>query len=128
MRLQTMKGSHIDTEMSALPSYLISAHLDGSTSAPSRSPLEEALELTSGDRQASYGHPLQDFSRTAGLWTSLLGTKLLQPITPEEVALCMVCLKLSREMNKHKQDNLIDIAGYINCLDMILKEKDAHHP
>lgn len=35
----------------------------------------------------------------------------------------MVCLKMSREMNRHTQDNLIDAAGYINCLDMIIKKK-----
>jgi Domain of unknown function (DUF6378) len=93
------------------------------TSVPKRGPLEEALLLTTGDRQQSYGHPLEDFSRTAGLWTALLGKKLLSPITPEEVALCMVCLKLSREMNKHKQDNLVDMAGYVNCLDMLITEK-----
>lgn len=35
----------------------------------------------------------------------------------------MVCLKLSRQMNKPKRDNLVDAAGYVNCLDMIIKKK-----
>jgi hypothetical protein len=104
------------------PAYLRIADV-APTKEPSTSPLEEALRITTGDRQNSYGHPLEDFSRTAALWTSLLGEKLRSKITPEEVALCMVCLKLSREMNKHKQDNLVDIAGYINCLHMLIEEK-----
>jgi hypothetical protein len=37
--------------------------------------------------------------------------------------MAMICLKLSREQNKPKRDNLVDIAGYINCLHMVIEEK-----
>lgn len=110
------------SDISDLPSASIPNVIRASVSEPSGSPLEEALRLTTGDRQSSYGHPLQDFTRTAGLWTALLSLQS-RPITPEEVALCLVMLKASREMNKHKRDNLVDMAGYVNCLDMLIEAK-----
>jgi hypothetical protein len=121
------------SDINDLPSVYIPNVIRASVNEPNGSPLEahradgpleEALRLTTGDRQNSYGHPLQDFTRTAELWTALLSLQR-RPITPEEVALCMVMLKASREMNKHKRDNLVDMAGYVNCLDMLIKAKPA---
>lgn len=99
-----------------------------STKPSSVNPLVEALALTTGDRQKAYGAPWDDFSRTAGLWTSLLKHKLKEAITPNEVALAMICLKMSREQNKHKQDNLVDMAGYVNCLHMLIEQKQHDSP
>ena len=36
--------------------------------------LLEAQGLVHGDRQTAYGHPLHDFSRTAMMWSAILGT------------------------------------------------------
>lgn len=77
--------------------------------------LHEAHRLTNRDRQTDYGHPYDDFSRTAAMWSQILGVD----VTPQQVALCMVCVKVSREINRPKRDNRVDIAGYINCLQMI---------
>ena len=73
--------------------------------------LEEALELTKGDRQAQYGPPDQDFARTAAMWKTLFGWE----VTSRQVALAMICLKLSRETHQNKRDNLVDISGYARC-------------
>jgi len=86
--------------------------------------LQEAERLTNGDRQNDYGHPLHDFNRTAGLWTALFGHKLTEPLTAEDVALAIVCVKMSRQINAPKRDNLVDGAGYLNCLDMVIKERE----
>lgn len=83
--------------------------------------LEEALRLVGGDRQESYGHPIFDFTRTAGLWTQVLGKE----VTPQQVALCMILVKISREVNKHKRDNLVDIAGYARTLEMVWERLGA---
>jgi hypothetical protein len=77
--------------------------------------LEIANELVGGDRNADYGHPREDFTRTAKMWSALLGTE----VTPEQVGLCMIAVKLSRETHRHKPDNLTDIAGYARTLEMI---------
>lgn len=73
--------------------------------------LAEAERVTSGDRQNQYGPPDQDFRRIAAMWSALNGV----PFTPKEVALFMVCVKLSRETHQRKRDNWVDIAGYAKC-------------
>lgn len=73
--------------------------------------LEEALRITKGDRNASYGPPDQDFQRTAAMWSAMKGV----PFEAREVAMFMVALKLSRETHQKKRDNWVDIAGYARC-------------
>ena len=84
--------------------------------------LVEAERLVHGPRQAAYGHPSEDFARTAALANVLLAGKLLHPLEARDVAVLMVCVKLSRETNAHKRDNLVDAAGYIECLNMLYPE------
>lgn len=87
-----------------------------------RNVLQIADSLTGGDRQASYGHPADDFKRTAAFWSALFGIE----VTSEQVGLAMVLLKVSREVNRHKEDNLIDMAGYVRTVEMIYDYKREH--
>lgn len=73
--------------------------------------LLEAERLTDGDRQNQYGPPEQDFARTAAMWNSLFGWNA----TARDVAMAMICLKLSRQTHMSKRDNWTDIAGYAKC-------------
>lgn len=73
--------------------------------------LEEAIRITEGDRNASYGPPDQDFQRTAAMWSAIKGV----PFEAREVAMFMVAMKLSRETHQRKRDNWVDIAGYARC-------------
>lgn len=77
--------------------------------------LLEAEDLTNGARQRDYGHPLDDYRKVAGLWSIVLDT----PVSPSQAVMCMICVKLSRELNRPKRDNRVDMAGYANCLDKI---------
>jgi len=81
--------------------------------------LEEAAAVCR-QRQADYGHPRQDFTRTAALWTAILGA----PVTAKQVALCMVALKLSRECFKPKRDNLVDAVGYLQTAKLLETERE----
>ena len=83
--------------------------------------LEEAQRLVHGDRGADYGHPLDDFTKTAAMFGALRGVYL----TAEDVALFMICVKLSREANRHKRDNLTDLCGYAETY-MMVKGERAH--
>ena len=84
--------------------------------------LYEAHNLVHGVRGEDYGHPYEDFSRTAKIWSAILGVD----VTPEQVALCMIGVKISRECNKPKRDNRVDIAGYAEALDMVVNYRDHH--
>lgn len=74
--------------------------------------LHEAYRLTTGDRQNQYGSPDQDFARTAAMWSALFG----RHFETHEVAMAMVCLKLSRlTWSPAKRDSWTDAAGYVRC-------------
>lgn len=86
--------------------------------------LEEAQRLVYGDRGADYGHPLDDFSRTAQMWTAILGTT----VTAEQVGLCMIGVKISRQVNHPKRDNMTDAAGYAGTVQMCIEERERRAP
>lgn len=79
--------------------------------------LLEANGLIYGERAKAYGPVTENFGRTAERWSQIFGIK----VTPEQVGLAMIDLKLSRHLNSPKRDNLVDIAGYIGCLDKLSK-------
>ena len=69
------------------------------------------------ERGKDYGPVRDNFDRTAQMWQSILGCK----VSAEQVGLCMIALKISRETFKHKDDNLIDIIGYTELLQQLNK-------
>lgn len=81
--------------------------------------LEEAQNAVYGDRQADYGTVTENFNTIAQLWSGVLKTK----ITPEQVGLCMVQVKIARQMYKPKRDNLVDGAGYFATLEKLSNGK-----
>lgn len=95
--------------------------------------LEEAGKLTSGDRQKSYGHPLDDYACTAALFTALLqhAGKLRDgaAIEPELAQALMIAVKLSRlSRNPSHRDSLVDIAGYARTIEMTQEERARREP
>ena len=77
--------------------------------------LEEASAVINGPRRESYGSAKASFQRIASVWSAVLG----HTVTPEQVALCMIGLKLVRESNKHHRDNIVDVIGYAALLEQI---------
>jgi hypothetical protein len=83
--------------------------------------LDTALRITDGSRQADYGHPRDDFARTATMWTGILAGRLRDgaAIAAGDIPLCMIAVKLARQAHRHKRDNLVDIAGYARTASMV---------
>ncbi len=95
---------------------------------------DEALGLVSGARNAFYGHPLDDYTKTGWLWAPILAEmwvrpilKLdvpkLEPVPAEAATLCMGQVKVSRECNRAKRDNIVDGIGYWACYENVLAER-----
>lgn len=75
--------------------------------------LREAAKLINSDRNKQYGDPKDNFGRISKLWSVILGID----ISNEDVAMCMVALKVARYASKsgYQPDTWIDIAGYAGC-------------
>ena len=88
--------------------------------------LIEADALINGQRQADYGDKLQNFSQIAMFWQATLAAKLApgQAITPEDVALCMMGVKMARlAKSPDHRDSILDVAGYAGCYDKLQEER-----
>ena len=79
----------------------------------------DAVQAVTGPRQRDYAHPKINFQRIANLWSIVLDVD----ITPEQVALCMIQVKVAREMNRHTRDNLVDLIGYTLTLDACMEDE-----
>ena len=76
--------------------------------------LEEAAQLVGGDRQEAYGPPEECFGRIADAWSAYLGI----PVAARDVCNLMILLKVMRDANTYKRDNLVDAAGYAHLADL----------
>lgn len=109
-------GSRLTT-LGGLEDHMVTVHNYADPWSPKRETITaEAERLVLGDRQDDYGHPADDFARTGRIWAAILG---VDQITPEQVALCMVGVKLSREVNLPKRDNRVDAIGYMLTAELI---------
>ena len=104
----------------ALPAASVVLH-----DLPDESVLQEAQRGTQGARHSDYGHPADDFARTARMWTGILATKLREgeQVTAMDVPLCMIAVKVARQAHRHKRDNLVDVAGYARTAAMVAGEE-----
>ena len=74
--------------------------------------LDEAGRIR-GNRGAIYGHPYINHRRIADLWSAYLGF----PITPDQAAICMALVKVSRlaETPGHRgRDGYVDGVAYLS--------------
>ncbi len=74
--------------------------------------LEHAAGIIA-ERRATYGDPTVSMAMVAARWSITLG----HPVTPAEVMLCMIDLKLARlAHNPTHRDSVVDVIGYAALL------------
>jgi len=72
----------------------------------------EAAKLVHGDRQETYGDPIEMLEKIAKGWEAIAGV----PLTARQVSHMMIWLKVARDTNKAHRDNEVDICGYAHLL------------
>ena len=90
------------------------------TKGETESILSEAERIVNGDRQVDYSDPVANFKHIADIASSISKENL----SPTTCAIVMIAVKLARENHKHKRDNLVDLAGYVEILNRI-KESEV---
>ena len=88
--------------------------------------LEEAMRITSSDRNKDYGDPRDNLQQTADLWQAYLHRKSNCPLDARDVANMMILLKISRDSYCRKRDNVVDIAGWARLADLVANNKPAN--
>ena len=110
------RGARLEVSLARHLEKPIYDHNMRPTNKPDETIAQEADRLVNGPRQAAYGHPSVDFTRTGRLWGAILG---IADVPPATVGLMMTALKLSREVNRPKRDNRVDAIGYMLTVDML---------
>jgi hypothetical protein len=82
--------------------------------------LQEAYKIVNQDRQNTYGHPKDDYTKVTNIYQTLTGHQL----TLTDALLFMVSVKLARLKTNLDQghlhhDTLLDTIGYLTCINMI---------
>jgi hypothetical protein len=85
-----------------------------------KSILHKALSIVGpADRGQDYGHPLDNFTMEAELmnvWLKHRKTRINNTeLDWQDIAVSKLFTKITRAANLHKEDNLVDIAGYAWC-------------
>jgi hypothetical protein len=74
-----------------------------------RSILDEARAIIHGDRERTHGEPSKNLEAIASMWRPIFGVG----VTPQQVILAMVALKVARAVNQPgHRDHWTDIVGY----------------
>lgn len=79
---------------------------------------KRAAMIVEGDRAAAHGPKERNHQNIADHWNAYLGDRLKTPLSPLDVALMMVELKIARTKagaGVTNADNYVDMAGYAAC-------------
>lgn len=86
--------------------------------------IERARDLTMGDRNKAYGEPYPNHAQIADFWQAYFRTRVehsefrIRDIDAEDVALCMVLLKVARAAQRSRapdplnEDTFVDMIAY----------------
>jgi len=72
--------------------------------------LVTAGQLINGDRKEDYGDAYLNHMRIAEFWNNYLDHEI--KLTPTDVAMMMMLVKIARCIHAYKDDSFIDMCGY----------------
>ena len=87
--------------------------------------LTEAEDIVNGARATDYGSAKESFERISKLANLMFNKEeremmhVFRDITPSMVVKVLMAVKIARESNKHKRDNLVDLCGYAELLNRV---------
>jgi hypothetical protein len=87
--------------------------------------LHTASELINGDRAKDYGDAYLNHMRIAEFWNNYLDHEI--KLTPTDVAMMMMLVKIARCIHSYKDDSFVDICGYA-ALAGEMSNADAKRP
>lgn len=99
---------------------MVVGQASSTTMIAEKSRREKTLDAAKGcvlkDRNSVYGGPEENFTKTAEILNAVLESKLKEKLTPTDVAMIQICLKMARLVKTPShQDTWVDIAGYAAC-------------
>jgi Domain of unknown function (DUF6378) len=75
--------------------------------------IRKAADLVAGDRNEQHGDIAEVHRNIAALWSAYLWAAGQGTLTPKQVAVMLVLLKIARTKgDRHNEDNYVDMAGY----------------
>jgi len=78
----------------------------------------EIVYSRSEEKERQYGPISESFTRTAKIASQMTGKEL----TAQDIVKIQMSLKMSRQANKHKEDNLLDLVCYAAILNELENE------
>ena len=81
--------------------------------------LERATKIVQGQRQFDYGNKYVNHENIAKLWSAYLGYE----VSPHDVAICMLLVKVARLKHRKTEDCYVDMAGYAAIAGEIQEKK-----
>jgi len=81
--------------------------------------LERAAKIVQGQRQFDYGNKYENHENIAKLWSAYLGYE----VSPHDVAICMLLVKVARLKHRKTEDCYVDMAGYAAIAGEIQEKK-----
>ena len=70
--------------------------------------LDTAAKIVTGQRQRDYGNKYENHKNISDLWSAYLGKE----VSANDVAICMLLVKVARLKHRTTEDCYIDMAGY----------------
>ena len=111
---QDSEGARVEYQVAK--SLGLDVRFHGCASQTEPAEMEASRIVRNGERQAVYGHPVDDFRRTAAMWSVTFGVE----VTPLQVAIAMGQLKMSRLIGTPgHRDSIVDLIGYAVCYERI---------